>query len=60
MNYLWIKNKVTGLVWNVTEEHYTYLIKQSDYEKYTEKKSKKTKAKVEDNETEGVEGNESP
>ncbi len=53
MNYLWIKNKVTGLVWNVTEEHYTYLIKQSDYEKYTEKKNKKSKPKVEENEAVG-------
>lgn len=53
MIYLWIKNKVTGLVWNVTEDHYKYLIKQSDYEQYTEKKSKKTKTKVEDNETAG-------
>lgn len=53
MNFLWIKNKVTGLVWNVTEDHYKYLIKQSDYEKYTEKKTKKAKTKVEDNETVG-------
>lgn len=53
MNYLWIKNKVTGLVWNVTEDHYKYLIKQSDYEKHTEKKTKKAKTKAEENETVG-------
>ncbi len=53
MNYLWIQNKVTGLVWNVTEEHYNYLIKQSDYEQYIAKKSKKTKTKVEENEMVG-------
>ncbi|WP_189318305.1 hypothetical protein [Bacillus sp. LNXM65] len=50
---MWIQNKVTGLVWNVTEEHYNYLIKQSDYEQYISKKSKKTKTKVEENEMVG-------
>ncbi|MGM0967030.1 MAG: hypothetical protein ACQEWR_00510 [Bacillota bacterium] len=50
---MWIKNKVTGLVWNVTEDHYEYLIDNSDYEKYTEKKTKKAKTKVEENETVG-------
>lgn len=53
MIYLWIKNKVTGLVWNVTEDHYEYLIENSDYEKYTEKKTKKAKTKVEENEMAG-------
>lgn len=53
MIYLWIINKVTGLVWNVTEDHYEYLIENSDYEKYTEKKNKKSKSKVEENETVG-------
>ncbi|EIL85369.1 hypothetical protein P8815_13805 [Bacillus altitudinis] len=50
---MWVKNKVTGLVWNVTEEHYKYLIKQSDYEKHNEKKTKKAKTKAEENETVG-------
>lgn len=45
---LLIKNKVTGMVWNVSEDHYKYLISQDNYVKYTEKKDKKKEKGVDD------------